>query len=197
MGELGWGKGAGAGLWGRKDTGKERKDSGGRSQESRKVSCSLSGILNQSLTLSEKRGRQRNYARSAPPVGPVQREYSSPRVHVRGGRFCHRDLTGEEMEAWKLIQGHIARMGKGRLQSCAEGTHSPPTEPCQGFGPSTGAQPLSNQSGCYRFHVHVTWLQRDHTAQEKTPDSCHLCNAPCTLHPPAPPPTEHRSGLSK
>lgn len=40
------------------DIGKERKDSRGRSQESWNVGWKLSGIVNQSLMFSEKKGRE-------------------------------------------------------------------------------------------------------------------------------------------
>lgn len=60
---------------GKKDMGKESKDSGGRSQGSWNIGWKLSGILNQSLMFSEKKGSegggQRNGIHSAPTVGQL------------------------------------------------------------------------------------------------------------------------------
>lgn len=125
----------GAELQGRKDTGKERNDSGDRSQERWNVSCKRSGRINQSLMFSEKKGseRARQKLNSLSIYhGSGLHEHCTWGVQKEGGCFCHPDSTSEELRL-KSLETYSRSYSKdraGRLQSCAEGTMLPsPPQP--------------------------------------------------------------------
>lgn len=140
-----------------KDTGKERKDSGGRSQESWNVGWKLSGIVIQSLMFSEKKGREVETRNS---LGT----YWGPRPHVCGGCFHRPDLTGKETEApkpgnlFKAIQQVRGQVG---FSPALGAPCSPRPKPRLCSGPSSGTHFLNHLLGCsHRFHACVLWLQR-------------------------------------